>query len=87
MKTFDDLNELRRKLSELTSDIFYVTMTNMDSGNPIRYTPSEAAEWIRHHADSIITSNKDVVLLQVARHQFKLCVWRMNPQRVDLMGI
>lgn len=87
MNTFSNVKDLNKSLLGVSRDVFYVTISNMDSGNQIRYSPSEAAEWLHLNADSIITSNKQAVLLQVAGKQFKLRVWCMTPQPVDLMGI
>jgi len=87
MNSFSHIKDLNKSLIGLSPDVFYVTIANIENGYSIRYTPSDAAEWIHLNADSIITSNKQIVLLQVAGKQFKLRVWCMTPQPVDLMGI
>lgn len=87
MNSFESLTDLRLKLIDLNADIFRVKISSVLTGDVSDYKPLEAEEWLNRYADSIINSSKDAVLLDVDGTQFKLTIWRLVPQRVDLMGI
>lgn len=84
MNPFDDPKELQKTLIGLSPEVFFVTITGVDSGFSSRYSPTEAAEWVNRYTDSIITSTKDAILMEANDKQFKLAVWQNVPQRVNL---
>lgn len=87
MNTFTKIKDLNRSLIGLSPDIFYVTITSSETGNQMRFEPSSAAEWMNTYADSIITSDKNSVMIKVNDKLMRVVVWRNVPERVDLMGI
>lgn len=87
MNVINSLADLRLKLIDLNSEMFRVKITSMATGTVFEYKPLEAEEWLNRYADSIINSSTGAVLLDVGGKRFKLTVWHLVPQRIDLTEI